>query len=143
MKKFIPSCFFIVFILLLATCKTDSPTRKQSSGPKGVIIGTLGCYDKEYENVLHGYFIDIDQKDTFLTFHLDMQEPILVQWGTRAIYEIEIPYRFTYRVLEPNDDMYVDFELPAESGDYESLCVDLLTIKQIAIYPEQSYSFSN
>lgn len=101
--------FFLLVALLavvLGGCKPNEPEVLT-----GRIVGTMGCYDEATRTTFYkGYFIETSNKDTVLSFNLDVQDSIYVEYGTRVIQPpIQIPYSFTLTVLEPGDPRYVHY----------------------------------
>ena len=94
-------------LVLMVACNQEQPVRNC----KGSIVGTLGCYDKETRTTFYkGYIILTSNNDTILSFNLDVNDTINVQYGeTDFSSPITIPYKFSYEILSSNDERYVHF----------------------------------
>ena len=124
---------------MLAACKSQEPQREN----RGRIVGTLSCYDAERENILKGYFIEINGSadgihydKTLLSFNIDVKDSIYVAWGSRVISPIALPYDFTYKIVSYGDEGYVKYEIPCESALEWCPFPPLETIWQVLIYPK-------
>ena len=98
--------FIAVLAVVLAGCNNNEPEVLN-----GKIVGTMGCCDEATRTIFYkGYFVETSNKDTVLSFNLDVQDSIYVEYGTRVIQPpIQIPYSFTLTVLEPGDPRYVHY----------------------------------
>lgn len=127
--------FFLLAALtmLLAACNTNNPdiTQKYS----GYIIGTIGCFDKNHENYYQGYFIETNKKDTFLSFNIEDMDSIIVRYGVYAFRPIEIPYKFSVKILTEEDALYVHYDSPADDDMHQTLTKPLDEIEQIILTP--------
>ena len=134
---------------------TEEPTTKDSTTVveptieepavenTGRVVGTFQCYDVNMENIMNGYFIELNYTDsviqymeTYLCFHLEMPDSIKpTGWGQWVIEPVVIPYNFTYKILEWGDDEYELFEPPSENDNrWTPFCLDN---NQILIYPKK------
>ena len=96
---------FSVLALFFAACNTNEPEELT-----GKIVGTIGCYDEATRTTFYkGYFVETSNKDTVLSFNLDVLDSICVEYGTHVIQPFQIPYSFTITVLEPSDSCYIHY----------------------------------
>ena len=100
---------FAIMAVTLVSCKRNEP-ELESKIHTGRIIGTLGCYDEATRTTFYkGYYIETSTKDTVLSFNIDVQDSIHVEYGSRVISPIQIPYSFTLTVLKPGDPRYINY----------------------------------
>ena len=100
---------FAIMAVTLVSCKRNEP-ELESKIHTGRIIGTLGCYDEATRTTFYkGYYIETSTKDTVLSFSIDVQDSIYVEYGSRVISPIQIPYSFTLTVLKPGDPRYINY----------------------------------
>lgn len=92
--------FFILTMMALVACEPTGP-EPNSQICSGHIFGTLGCCDENYTTFYKGYFIATDDKDTILSFNIDVKDSIDVISGTHRISDREIPYSFYVTILTP------------------------------------------
>ena len=101
---------------VLAACDQEQPIRNCT----GIIVATLGCYESEYDksdiSTYHeGYVILTSNNDTILSFDVEVTDSIHRGYGMLRIFpEYEIPYKFSYRILTPEDKRYVQYDPPCQ-----------------------------
>ena len=103
--------FFLLAVMavMLVSCKGNEP-ELESKIHTGRIIGTLGCYDEATRTTFYkGYYIETITKDTVLSFNINVQDSIHVEYGSRVITPIQIPYSFTLTVLKSSDSRYIHY----------------------------------
>ena len=103
--------FFLLAVMavMLVSCKGNEP-ELESKIHTGRIIGTLGCYDEATRTTFYkGYYIETSTKDTVLSFNLDVLDSIYIEYGSRVITPIQIPYSFTLTVLKSSDSRYIHY----------------------------------
>lgn len=132
MKKFL---LFALMACAFIACENYEP--KQSTKElNGKIIGTLGCYDEATKTTFYkGYFVETSDKDTVLSFNLDVKDSIEVRYGTYAITPILIPYPFSLTILEPSDPQYVRYTPPIEDTMHQPITIN--EIIQVIINPQK------
>ena len=125
--------------LIFAACETETPEPEVEN--RGVIVGTLGCRDMNWEYDLYGYFVLINPDststtfDSYLAFNLELPYPIGVRAGTWVITEVALPYDFTYKIVEPGDEGYTEFMPYADNADHWTPF--RLDCEQVIIYPKK------
>lgn len=124
---------FAVLAIVLVGCKPNEPERTKVYS--GHIIGTIGCYDKNHENYYHGYFIETNEKDTFLSFNIEDMDSLIVRYGVYAIQPIEIPYKFSVKILTEEDALYVHYDSPVDDDMHQTITKPLNEIEQIILTP--------
>ncbi len=119
MKKVL---FFILTTMTLVACEQTGlePNSKICSG---YIIGTLGCCDENYTTFYKGYFIATNDKDTILSFNIDVKDSIDVISGTHRISDREIPYSFYVTFLTPSDKRYIHFVMPVSDHMHQPVTI--------------------
>ena len=124
---------------MLAACKPQEPQREN----RGRIVGTFQSYDAERVNILNGYYIEINGSnegirydETMLSFNLDVKDSIHMEWGSRVISPIALPYDFTYKIVRAGDEGFVNFDIPLQTALGWQPFPPLDTIPQVLIYPK-------
>ena len=86
--------FFLLSALavLLFACNGNSEIEGSTTEEPAVentvrVVGTFQCYDVNMENIMNGYFIELNYTDsviqymeTYLCFHLEMPDSIKPGW---------------------------------------------------------------
>lgn len=131
--------------LFFAACETKTPEPEPNPEPtvenRGVIVGTLGCRDMNWEYDLYGYFVLINPDststtyDAYLAFNLELPYPIGVRAGTWLITEVALPYDFTYKIVEYGDEGYTEFMPYVDYTDHWTPF--RLDCEQVIIYPKK------
>ena len=107
----------------------------------GKIVGTWECYDINYENLMYGYFVLINDTTTsrisyenaLLCFNLEVEDSLPFVFGEKTIEPIEIPYDVTYKTVEYGEEGYISFGMSAVSA----LTPTNFSIEtQVLIYPK-------
>lgn len=134
---------FGFFIILLTACankelelRSVTPDHTASGGE---VIATFGCSDTTKQMSYKGYIIATADKDTVLSFYVDIPNDWLERHcGVWELYPaILIPYEFSYTVVAPNDEHYVHYIIPAQDTMRPSaLRINMNTIKQVIITPK-------
>ena len=106
---------FAIVTLAFVGCNTNNPEQKKYAGS---IIGTLGCYDEDTRTTFYkGYIVETDEKDTVLSFNIDVRDSIDVRYGTYyVIPAVRIPYTFSILTLNMDDGRYVNYAIPIEDA---------------------------
>ena len=139
MKKFIVFAFIAV---ILVACSTNEPDKKTERENYGKIVGTWECLDVNYENLMHGYFVLINDTTTsyipyqnaYLCFNIDVQDSLPFRWGEWAINPIELPYDFMYKTVEYGEEGYTYFEMSADNT-FAPMLFNVET--QVLIFPKE------
>ena len=125
---------FFLFVAVVAMCVACD-----GNNPKdiytGELIGTLGCYDQNYELFHKGYFVQTNTDEVILSFYPVVEDTIYVNYGTYAIPHIQLPYSFVYEILSPSDKRYVHYTTPHEDAMHQGIFIPLNEIEQVIITP--------
>lgn len=116
--------------LLLLACKPIN----QSELCSGIIVGTIYCLDTVNQRAMQGYYIITDKNDSILTFNNEIKVPAYI--GTAGIYGInnhEIPFQFTYHLLEPTHDEYIHYLLPFSNALFSPMLYPIEHFKQALV----------
>lgn len=128
--------FFILTMMALVACEPTGP-EPNSQICSGHIFGTLGCCDENYTTFYKGYFIATEDKDTILSFNIDVKDSIDVISGTHRISDREIPYSFYVTFLTPSDKRYIHYVMPISNTMIQPKTTPLDKIPQTWITPCQ------
>ena len=126
-------------LVMMTACNTEPPVRNCT----GTIVATLGCYEdesnKKDQSTYHeGYVILTSNNDTLLSFNVNVKDSIHRGYGILRIYPYyEIPYRFSYRVINPNDKRYIHFDSPCQDTFRPGFTKPPREIKQAIITPRK------
>ena len=137
MKKALLFFMFATTFWAFTACKHEEPREN-----RGRIVGIFRCPDTEYKNILQGYFIEINgsneihYQNAILSFNIDVKDSLKVSdVGRIVISPIDIPYDFTYRIVESGDEGYVSW------GDFAESAIHWTPFeveKQVLIYPKNN-----
>lgn len=126
---------FAMMAVLLVACEAKDPN-PAARIYTGNIVGTLGCYDASTHTIFYkGYFIETDERDTVLSFNIDVEDSIEVKYGTYVIPSIKIPYSFTLITLDMKDKQYIHYEVPIDDAMHQPFSKPLNEINQVLINP--------
>jgi hypothetical protein len=81
-------------------------------------------------------YIITDKNDSILTFNNEIK--VLAYVGTTGIYGIdnhEIPFEFTYNLLEPANDDYIHYILPVSNALFPPMLYPIECFKQAKVKP--------
>ena len=139
MKK---SIVFAFIAVILVACSTNEPDKKTERENYGKIVGTWECLDVNYENLMHGYFVLINDTTTsyipyqnaYLCFNIDVQDSLPFRWGEWAINPIELPYDFMYKTVEYGEEGYTYFGMSADNT-FAPMLFNIET--QVLIFPKE------
>lgn len=127
-----PSIITLFIGLLLLACKPINQPELCS----GIIVGTICCLDTVNQRTMQGYYIITDKNDSILTFNNEIK--VLAYVGTTGIYGIdnhEIPFEFTYNLLEPANDDYIHYILPVSNALFPPMLYPIEHFKQALVKP--------
>lgn len=116
---------------------SSSSEQLQNKASGGNAIAALVCQDGNNETH-KGYIIETADKDTVLSFYIDVPNDVSGSEGGIWIFHpvIPIPYAFSVTILSPNDNRYIHYEIPAQNSMRPSdLNIDFNQIKQVLISP--------
>ena len=101
----------------------------------GKIIATIGCYqdenNKKGSTLYKGCVIETADKDTFLTFNFE-QDLVDVNYGERVVFA-DIPFSFSYTILDKDDARYVTFDSPVQNAMLEGFPKPMDNLPQAVI----------
>ena len=125
-----------MLVFTLAACYQEQPTKNC----KGSIVGTIGCYedenDKSDQSMYHEVYIIVTKKnDTILSFNLEVTDFIHEGYGEFAIPPYAIPYKFSYKILSPEDKRYIHFDAPFQDAMRQGFPTPASEIKQAIVTP--------
>ena len=123
------------------TTPTNPQDSTETPAPRnyGKIVGTWECFDINYENLMYGYFVLINDTTTspfipynkaLLCFNIEVKDTLPFVFGEKTIEPIEIPYDFTYKTVEYGEDGYVYFgEFAAPAPRVRAGCGIFLSLR--------------
>lgn len=96
----------------------------------GKIVGTMCCVDTINQCSIQGYFIITTTNDSILTFSNDVK--IEKYYGIGGVYGVEydIPFTFTFELLESSDNDYVHYEIPISNTMLPSMSYSIEDFRQ-------------
>ena len=96
----------------------------------GKIVGTMCCVDTINQCSIQGYFIITTTNDSILTFSNDVR--IEKYYGIGGVYGVEydIPFTFTFELLESSDNDYVHYEIPISNTMLPSMRYSIEDFRQ-------------
>ena len=99
----------------------------------GKIVGTICCMDTINQCTKQGYFIITTTNDSILTFSNDVR--IEKYYGIGGVYGVEydIPFTFTFELLESSDNDYVLYRPPYSNAMLPSFVYPIEYFKQALI----------
>ena len=129
---------FAMVAVFFAACNSNEP-EQSSQSYTGNIIATLGCKDEMDTSISYkGYIIEIDTKDTILTFNMDTKDSIFVQSGITVLHPaVTIPYSFSFKTLNSKDREYIHYTIPFQDAMREGLPKPLHEIEQVLLIPNK------
>lgn len=123
-------------LVLMVACNHEQPVRNCT----GTIVATLGCYedenDKSDQSTYHeGYVIVTSKNDTILSFNLEVTDFIHEGYGEFAVSPYAVPYKFSYKILSPEDKRYIHFDAPFQDAMRQGFPTPASEIKQAIVTP--------
>lgn len=99
-----------------AVAEIDSVTFEDKNTLSGKIVGTICCMDTINQCTKQGYFIITTANDSILTFSDEVR--IDKYYGITGVYAVEydIPFQFTFKLLNSFDEDYVHYRLPISNA---------------------------
>ena len=113
-----------------AVAEIDSVTFEDKNTLSGKIVGTICCMDTLNQCTKQGYFIITTANDSILTFSNDVR--IEKYYGIGGVYGVEydIPFTFTFEVLESSDNDYVHYRPPYSNAMLPSMRYSIEDFRQ-------------
>lgn len=104
-----------------AVAEVDSVTFEDKNTLSGKIVGTICCMDTINQCTKQGYFIITTVNDSILTFSDEVR--IDKYYGIDGVYAVEydIPFQFTFKLLNLFDEDYVHYRLPNSNAMLPSM----------------------
>lgn len=116
-----------------AVAEVDSVTFEDKNTSSGKIVGTICCMDTINQCTKQGYFIITTANDSILTFSDEVR--IDKYYGITGVYAVEydIPFQFTFKLLNSFDEDYVHYRLPNSNAMLPSIDYPIEYFKQALI----------
>lgn len=116
-----------------AVAEIDSVTFEDKNTLSGKIVGTICCMDTINQCTKQGYFIITTANDSILTFSDEVR--IDKYYGITGVYAVEydIPFQFTFKLLNSFDEDYVHYRLPNSNAMLPSIDYPIEYFKQALI----------
>lgn len=116
-----------------AVAEIDSVTFEDKNTLSGKIVGTICCMDTINQCTKQGYFIITTANDSILTFSDEVR--IDKYYGITGVYAVEydIPFQFTFKLLNSFDEDYVHYRPPYSNAMLPSFVYPIEYFKQALI----------
>ena len=116
-----------------AVAEVDSVTFEDKNTLSGKIVGTICCMDTINQCTKQGYFIITTANDSILTFSDEVR--IDKYYGITGVYAVEydIPFQFTFKLLNSSDEDYVHYRFPNSNAMLPSMAYPIECFKQVLV----------